>query len=409
MSAPLPCFGEAELAPLRGSLERSSNSARDLAATAQTRCQRRKVLAVVGISMDAAAERLKVSSPYGQSPFAIQVGDRFEASLRSQHYASLFQALREQLSFPPEAVGLVDLDRDLPLPHPRSRSFRLRQPLVARLRRERTDELLLQALAGDPEAPVVVLHPRLQLRVTDTVRDVEPDALLVYPGSGRPRVGEAKSYVDHGPRTCPQDLAKTRQQAAVYVLALEQAVHRLHAEGRLPDLDQALERLRGPWPQEERRPRADDAQGVFAVTILRKPRSMAPSLCVEEIHRDLETVRRGLQRTPAQLTEVLVSLPEGATLDDPAVLRALPLHYEPGWCLGSCALGLACREEVHQRADPSYFGGVTRAALAPAGDLRHARALSQGERVPATPEEAALAERLRVLRARLDLADEEAS
>jgi hypothetical protein len=237
---------------------------------------------------------------------------------------------------------------------------------------------------------VLILHPRLVLTVTDTVRDVEPDALIVWPGSGRPRLGEVKSYADHGHRTDATDLAKTRQQAAVYALALEEAVGRL----QLPPSS-----LRGPWPGEEIDPRQ-----IVAVAVLRRPQSMYPSMGLEFIERDVELVRRGLRRTPSTLGEILATLPPGARLDDAAVLRALPASYEPAWCLGNCPLASSCREDARAAGHPALFGGETPAVLASVPDLGRIHTLATRPAAAPEPSEQALADRMRLLHARMALA-----
>ena len=397
-------YDEVRLSALRGDLPRSANNARDLATTAQTPCLRRRALAVVGANPDAAAERLGAPPVhYGQSPFAIQIGQRYERALTRDHHAGLIAGLRAQLGFPLEGVGLEDLDRDLPMPHPRVANFEAKRLEVARKRRERTDDVLVAILTGHPHAPAIVRHPRLELRVTDTVRDVEPDLLVAWPGCPRPRLGEIKSYVDLRHRTDTGDLAATRQQLGVYFLALEQAVERLIGAGRLPST--ALELLRGPWPRE----RGTKPRAIRALAVLRRPASMRPSIGVEDIGRDVELVQRGLARTPSTLVEILAELPRGqeSRLHDPATLAAVPVRYEPAWCLGHCPLAGACRAEARQGNDPSCFGGTTRAVLAPAGDLATARALARGEVAPGDPNDAGLAafvERMRTLHERLDLA-----
>lgn len=397
-----PQFDEARLASLRGKLAPSANSARDLAATAQTACVRRRALAVVGASPDAAAERLGARAVHhGQSPFALQLGDRFEQALRRDGFGRLVGALDEQLGFPTDGLVVEDLDETLPMPHPRRKGAQARRVEVARLRRERTEELLVEALTGSGGAPGrLVRHPRLSFLLTDTVRDVEPDFLLVWPGTRHVRLGESKSFVDLRHRTDPGDLAATRQQLAVYALALEQTADRLVEARRLTR--KAREALHGPWPGDPVAPRA-----VFALTILRRPQSMFPALGVEDVRRDVELVRRGLHRTPASLAELLAALPGQAAsrLDDPAVLRALPVRYEPAWCLGQCPMASDCRDAARTAHDPAYFGGPTRSTLAPAGDLAAAHALACGAAAPDDgPGQRAYAELTRTLRGRIDAA-----
>lgn len=345
---------------------------------------------MVGVDAEAAGRKLGAPPTFGQSPFAFSAGDRFEEGLRRDHYARWLTALREQLGFPSTAVGVADLDAEFPWPHPRSADFVTRQRAVAAARLARTDALLSDIIEGR-DAPVLILHARLRLAVTDTVREVEPDALLVWPGSQMVRVGEVKSYVDHGHRTDKSDLAKTRQQIAVYVLALEQTCERLGAGS-----DHGT--LYGPWPGEE----GVGVGDLVAATVLRRPQSMQPSVGLEFVERDVELVRRGLARTPATLREILALLPSDATLDDADVLRELPTRYEPAWCLGNCPLAAACREEARKNALPCTFGGETPSVLAAIPDLRRAHSVATDPGAAVTDAEQPLADRIRLVRARID-------
>ncbi len=395
-------FDEPQLAALRGELEPSANSARDLALTAQTPCLRRRALAIVGANPDSAAAVIGAESVhYGQSPFAIQIGERFERALTRDEFERLIEGLQEQLGFPGDGIQVVDLDREIPFRFSGARK-RGTEVDVARRRRERTDSMLVAILSGPDDAPAIVRHPRLTLAVTDSVRDVEPDLLIAWPGRGLPRLGEIKSYVDLRHRTDLSDLAKTRQQLAVYFLALERAIKRLATEGRLADGTAALASLRSAWPSEAQQGRPT----IRAVTVLRRPHSMRPVIGVEDVRRDVELVRRGLARTPATLVEILQGLPKGTrTLDTTTTIRALPTSYEPAWCLGNCPMAGACRDEAHRRNDPAFFGKMTRAVLAAAGDLDTAHALACGTRSPGEdPALRAFAERMRALRLRIDAA-----
>ena len=353
-------------------LAESRSSSRDLAQASATSCTRRLAISMAGADVDAAAALLGAEPKFGQSPFAIQAGDRFEASLRQDHYARWFTGMHEQLGFPPAAMTVVDLDRDHPWPGPARKDFARRKSQVSADRCRRTDDLLVASLTGRA-GPSLILHPRLTIATPSGPREVEPDALLVWPDSG-PRVAEVKSYVDHGHRTDATDLAQARRQEAVYVLALQETAVRLHAEGRVPDLEDALACLRGPWPGETD---VRDDQ-IAAYTILRKPRSGTPSFGRELIERDVEVVAFGLSRPLPSLSALVEGLPPGSTLSDPGVIEALPTAFDPGWCLANCPMAALCRDEARALDDPSCFGSTTAAVLAGAGDLAEVYALVVG-------------------------------
>ena len=367
-------LGEVELAALRGGLAPSTNTARDLAATAQTPCPRRRALAVVGARTEDAAARLPgPAAPSGQSPFAITVGTRFEEILRRDGAARLREALERAVPVELGELELIDLDAR----HPWRPG--VPRPETAAARRSATDALVAACLRGEAEADRLVLHPRLALTVTDTARDVEPDALLcLRAGRGaQPELllVEITAFVDHGHRTDTHDLASTRLQLAVYALAVRQQLARLELE---------------PQPMRE------------AVVVLRAPGSMVGSASLEEVHRDVSRLERALARAPATLSEVLATLPEGAALDDSATLSALPVRYRPHYCLASCAMALQCRAGVEEAASPEYYGSPTREVFAAIGDLRRAHGLVTGSEASETEEERELVARLGVLRRRID-------
>jgi hypothetical protein len=364
-----PPFTAEQLAALRGALPPASNTARDLAATAQTRCTRRRALAVVGARVDAAAKRLGPIPLSGQSPFALEVGRRFETALRRDGGARLREALGRVLDVAPEAFDVIDLDAN----HPWKGRDSAGNRAAAAARIDATDALLR---AAPVHAPRLVLHPRMTLVVTDSARDVEPDAIVLL-ADRPPLLVEIKAYVDHGHRTDTHDLATTRLQLAVYHLALEQAWSRLGLEGGAT-LDGAV--------------------------VLRRPNSMFGSAFIEDVSRDVARVRRGLGRAPSTLAAVLVDLPEAPSFDDPEVLRCLPTAYAPGYCLSSCAMSLQCREEATKAARPEYYGSPTAEVLAPVGDLRRAHGLATGELEPGGDEDEAFAARARPLRRLLDAA-----
>lgn len=372
-------FTAAELAALRGALTESSNTARDLAVTAQTRCTRRRALAVVGARTEEAAALLGPLPPSEQSPFAFEVGQRFERTLRRNGAERLRDAIAAPLGLDAATLDVIDVDEELPWVVGRGK--REANAAIGEARCVRTDELIRQSATDQLERPGLVLHPRMTLTVTDTTRHAEPDGMVLRPAAP-PLLVEIKAYVDHAHRTDTHDLASTRLQLAVYYLAFEQAVARL---GFVETLLAGEDRL-------------------VALVVLRRANTFFGSASLEDITRDISRIRRGLGRAPDTLAEVLRDLPEGSTFDDPEVLRCLPTRYEPGYCLSSCAMSLQCRSESSDAGRPEYLGSPTREVLAPVGDIGRAHAIATGATSPQNDEERAFAARARPLRARLDAA-----
>src|SRR5688572_30750847 len=82
---------------LRGGLPEASLGARGIEKAARNRsCQRLQVTTAAGVSLPSLAEVVYGIAPReGQSPFAIQAGNRFEQELLNLGGAKLFQLYRE--------------------------------------------------------------------------------------------------------------------------------------------------------------------------------------------------------------------------------------------------------------------------------------------------------------------------
>jgi hypothetical protein len=361
------------LARLRGALPAETPGARGLERLARNpACLRLRALTLAGITpATAAAEVYGEPAPEGQSPFAIGAGNRFERALFEDGCARLLELYREKGRLGPDegrdAGAVVDVSRAVPGASPESLAGR----------RELTDRLLRAKAAGRPEAPVLILKPRLTVAVLGTPYEVEPDALVASQGDAGYRVVEIKSYPDRGGKTDPADVRGACRQAAVGVVALRQALVRLGIAG-----EAEVEGLVPP---------AGDL-------VLRLAGSFVPTLRPMTLEGEVFSLARALKDTMGDLAAVeaiLAEIGEAAALDCPEVLDAVPNHYVEG-CREHCALAPRCKAEAAAKGDPALLGGPAREALAPAGSLGRALELLEGNgAAPRTPEEAALAERLR--------------
>jgi hypothetical protein len=360
------------LARLRGNLSAEAPGARGLERLARNpACLRLRALTLAGITPTAAAAEVYGEPvPEGQSPFAIGAGNRFERALFEDGCARLLELYRNRGRLGTDegrgAGAVVDVSRAVPGASPEA---------LAR-RRALTDRLLRAKLAEDRDAPVLVIKPRLTVTVLGTPYEVEPDALVGGRAEGCYRVVEIKSYPDRDGKTDPADVRGACRQAAVGVVALRQALARLGME------DTVVERLV---------PAAGDL-------VLRLAGSFVPTLRPMTLEGEVFSLARALESTAGDLAAVeaiLAGIGGAAALDCPEVLDAVPNHYVEG-CREHCALAPRCKAEAAAKGDPALLGGPAREALAPAGSLGRALELLEGQgAAPRTPDEAALAERLR--------------
>ena len=360
------------LARLRGGLSKETPGARGLERLARNpACLRLRALTLAGITpATAAAEIYGEPAPEGQSPFAIGAGNRFERALFEDGCARLLELYREKGRLAPDegqgTGAVVDVSREV----------RGASPEALAERRALTERLLRARLEGRPDAPVLLIKPRLTVEVLGTPYEVEPDALVAGRADACYRVVEIKSYPDRGGKTDPADVRSACRQAAVGVVALRQALARLGVA------DAAVARLA---------PAAGDL-------VLRQAGSFFPTLREMTLEGEVFSLTRALEDAAGELgavEAVLTAIGEAAALDCPDVLDAVPNHYVEG-CKEHCALAPRCKREAAARGDPALLGGPARELLAPAGSLERALELLEGQGIPPrTPEEAALGARLR--------------
>ncbi|MCC6176118.1 MAG: hypothetical protein IT305_12500 [Chloroflexi bacterium] len=367
MSTPMPIVP----ASVRGALRGSGPGARGFERMARnSTCMRLQAVTVSGVSAAELAQTVYGIDPReGQSPFAIQAGDRFEKALLDNGGAELIRLYREAGRLSVSECRLEDVTRRVPGTNDAARAAR----------RDFTEQLFRQKLASDPAAPNLIVKPRLAIVVVGEAYEIEPDLLVAADAEPFYRVVEMKSYPYRGGKTDPSDIKAARRQAAVGVVALRRL---LMAAGRT-DVSALLPA------------RAD--------LVLRKPGRAAASLHDESIVAEVAAVESVLNDLPgvwADVASVLAGFGPGATLDAPGVLDAIPNEYRES-CREHCSLWQACRRQAAASGDPSVLGSEVREALAGVS-LPRAIELRDGIGAPPSgPVELALASRLRAAEAEL--------
>ena len=136
---------------IRGSLPRARANARTVAALTQNPgCTRRRVIDAAGVSAHELAVTLEQPTLRGQSPFAIETGNRFEDRLKQRSgYELLVDALAPfvELPKPPDLI-VEDVNRV-------GRIADAQAWMDARA--SRTDDVLSRIARGDDGAPHVTV------------------------------------------------------------------------------------------------------------------------------------------------------------------------------------------------------------------------------------------------------------
>jgi hypothetical protein len=240
-----------------------------------------------------------------------------------------------------------------------------------------TRTLLQMKLQSDPQAPHLIIKPRLAVSLLGVPHDVEPDALVASSQDRFYRVVELKSYADRDGETDQADIRSACRQAAVGVYALRETLAALSIANPVCYVP------------------------AMADLVLRRPGSMSPTLRSMPLVGEYASIA-GVLATPPQDIAVLESLVRGiapgATLSDRVVIDALPINYLPG-CREHCPLAPYCKARALAAGDPSVLDPRYRELLAPAGTLGRASALLDGTvTADRSPQEQELADRLRAAR-----------
>ncbi|MFB7473934.1 hypothetical protein [Kitasatospora sp. NPDC056184] len=334
VSTNAPLRGPAEplaqrLAELRGPAPQRSLNARALAALAgNPGCHRRAVLDAAGVDKSALAARLGRPAPFGRSPFALARGVVFEARLKENAYAALLEPLRARLGMSDEGGPLLVPDL-----------LRSSGPAV---RADRTAAALAEA-AAEEHAWTLLDHPMLRLDVAGSTAYLEPDAVVVH--GGRCTVVEIKSFPVLDGGADPGKVGAAARQAAVYVLALQEAAAAL--AGRPVDPD--------PYTEQ----RLPGSPHTSVLLVCPEDFGSRPTAVPVDVRRELSTTRRQLSRMTG-IERLLAVLPPGADFDlSPApdggpvrsaeelekTVGTVPAAYSPD-CLSTCELGFHCRAQA---------------------------------------------------------------
>lgn len=304
------------------------------------------------------AERLGHPTLRGQSPFAIDSGNRFEDRLKKRsNYELLVTALSKYVELPAPPALVVEDINDVP------GQVGSANWMAARI--TQTDETLKRIATGDPMAPHVVDHPVIRLDLAGQVVNLEPDALAFRIGE-RLELVEIKSYPVIDDQADPMKLAGTAGQAAVYLIALRGTLERLGLDPNLLE-----------WS-----------------VILVAPRNFGRSPVAHRV--PLKKKVMSLQRVLTSLPNtrlLLDSLPNELTLDvdpkkemsDAARMDALfetvttiPALYVPS-CIQTCDMAKFCRHEAWASDDPARLGRDARDQLAGVHSLSDALRLAKGD------------------------------
>ncbi|WNF01575.1 hypothetical protein PS467_16125 [Streptomyces luomodiensis] len=181
--------------------------ARALAAlAANPGCRRRALLDGAGVDKGALARALGAPANFGQSQFAHQRGNSFEARVKADGGADLVRLLHERLRDGSEPPGPGEVATpDLSAPGPQGRTARTALAL-----REATE-------AG---RWALLDHPMVSLDVAGSPAFLEPDAVVVHP-DGSWTIVEIKSFPMVDGSADPAKVGAAARQSAVYTLALE--------------------------------------------------------------------------------------------------------------------------------------------------------------------------------------------
>ena len=295
-----------------------------------------------------------------QSPFAIQTGKAFEKRLYADNGKLLVERY-QRAGLLPSIAQVAVIPELIPADMPDAMTKR----------RDLTLQYLTMKRRGDPQAPHLIIHPRLAVDLAGVEHIIEPDALAASDSDAFYRPVEIKSYPDRGGKTDQSDLRNARRQLAVGVVGLEHELAGLPgsvSSGLILDEGDLILRKIGRWDI-TLTPQVSLASEVFSL-------------------------KQMLHDAPGQLQSLLQQLPPGATLDDPTVLNSIPSAWKES-CREHCALAKVCKKQAAQCQDAMLLGSKAREELRAAGGVSRALQLMRGHgALPTTPEESELQSRL---------------
>lgn len=327
-------------------------------------CEANTLSAVHNVRLDLAAKAEGLAPSFGQSPFAIARGNRFEAGLFYDDASKIRAVLERKGCLPSGSSGFLDL----------------RLKMNGGTRVKTVDEALqltedwLKVIAADPTAAETIVAAPM-IRIPRGV--ILPEALLIVDivtvittpeGVARVTVGEVKVFADRGGYTDGHQLASARAQAGLYRHALELAVEAL---GLTEEVEVA-------------------ADGFLVFTW---PGSNSPAVRPgEDLTYQAIRAQRGFER----LEEVAAAIvrDDDFRADNPALIQRV-IEADTAYsesCLNFCDLAPRCHKRALDADDPIVLGGEVKRLL---GDTSIARALELlNDAEPATDREADLQRQL---------------
>ncbi|MET8182112.1 hypothetical protein [Streptomyces sp. NPDC005336] len=350
--------------------------ARALAAlAANPGCRRRALLDGAGVDKGALARALGAPAAFGQSQFAHQRGNSFEARVKADRGEELLRLLHERLrdgSAAPEPGAAAT--PDLTATGPQGRTAR-------------TALALREATAAGRWA--LLDHPMVSLDVAGSPAFLEPDAVVVHP-DGSWTVIEIKSFPMVDGSADPAKVGAAARQSAVYTLALERVAALI---GEPPEAEKdAQDAHNTPATPETSHtpdtPATSETSKTSKTPVRARVRHEVLLVCPKDFSNvptaELVDVRKQLAVTRRQLTrltrieEIAAALPEGITFDlrltddgrTPtrpaeeltAAVEAVDAAYAPE-CLSTCELAAHCRARSRAAGAVESLGRGVRGEL----------------------------------------------
>jgi len=346
---------------VRGGSPRRSPTVRALAAFAgRSSCRLAALGFAAGVDFDRLLAGTRHAMPFGQSPFAFQRGNSFEASLRADGHAATLALLRDLPGFPAGPATVANIRAVKGMPERAAETLRPPAPVVN----------------GRPDAPHLIDGAVLCGDVGGVRAYFEADAVAAFAG-GLLRVGEVKSFPKVDGRVDPDKLGAAFDQAAIYLLLLRAAVASLGAS-----------------------PGALVSPEALLITPLNV--AMRPALSRKDVSRQEARARRLLAAVP-RVADVIAAAPAGTSFGpvadvkaaEPGRLHALNVladkvgtDYAPD-CLSGCGNARFCRERAFHAGAPCLTGSAAGRLIPNVATLHRAEELTRG--VAPTPGEAAAA------------------
>ena len=306
-------------------------------------CSANTMSAVHNVRLAAAARAVGLVPSFGQSPFAIARGNRFEAGLFLDDAIRLRAALERNECLPDGSKGFLDL------------RLRVNGGTTVKSVDEalhETETWLSDLASGKANVASIVAAP--MIRIPKGV--ILPEALLIIDvvtvrtgaAGVRLQVGEIKVFPDRGGHTDPDQLAMARAQAGVYQHALSLAVDAL---GFADAIDIATD-------------------GVLVFTW---PGSNSPAIRPsEDLTYQAIRAARGFDRLE-EVAELLVRDDDWSSDNPTLVQRVLDADTDYSEaCLSFCDLAPRCHERAVLEDDPIILGADVKRFL---GDMTLTRAL----------------------------------